>query len=329
MRRFARSGALAALGGASAVMIGGAALGLPPSDTGTSTLFSLLVTAPGLVIVGVVTAIETEAVFEAEASWGVETADAATVAAVTLGAATTRLAAVELALGAVVAAAAVGLLAAWLTPGYAAPVYCGAFVGMASPALFANPLAVTVAGVVAGVVFVAADGVFTGYGGKLGTTAFVGCSAVAVPLAASGGTGTVVAPPTAAGFVPAGVVGAVATFVVSGRLDRGTVEASALVGLAGGLLCPLLFGAGEALAAVVFCASFAGMVHPRRLPTAWLVALAGACCGLLVAATGTVFVGAGGKLGTIAFTACLLVRGLRLAGQALPGWLPVAARAES
>jgi hypothetical protein len=232
------------------------------------------------------------------------------LAAVALAAPLTRVLAVEFGLGVIVAAAVVGLAADQLLPTHAAAVYCGTFVGMASPALFPALETVTAAGLVAGVVFVAAQGVFDGFGGKLGTTAFVGCAAVALLTGAGGGTGTLPSPETVGAFVIVGTVAAVPTYWHAVRLDRGAVEASALVGLVAGLLLPAVAADGPALAAVAFCASFAGMVSPTRLPCERSVALAGGLCGLLVAATSPVFVGAGGKLGTIAFTSCLLVRGL-------------------
>jgi hypothetical protein len=56
------------------------------------------------------------------------------------------------------------------------------------------------------------------------------------------------------------------------------------------------------------------------------MAVAGALYGVLVAATGPVLVGFGGKLGTIAFVACLVVRGLFVvSADALPAALPAPA----
>jgi hypothetical protein len=216
------------------------------------------------------------------------------------------------------------LLADRVLPDVGAAVYCGTFVGMAAPALFDGLGLVTAAGLVAGLLFIAAERVFDGFGGKLGTTAFVGCAAVALATGASGASESGVAMPSATGALLAGMIAAVATYTSAFRLEHGPVQASALVGLVGGLVCPPLFAAGEGLAVVVFCASFAGMASPTRMPGAGTMALAGALCGLLVVATAPVFVGAGGKLGTIAFTACLLVRGLLAVGRtATPLSVPI------
>ena len=287
-----------------------------------------LLALPVLACVGYVAMLEANASFN---GWnaGLSTptaADATTVLAVTAGAPLTRAFAVDLGLGVVVAAALVGLLADRLVPSYSAAVYCGAFVGMGSPALLPGPVAVTAAGFAGGVVFVAADSVFDGFGGKLGTAAFVGCAAVALALGAEGGSRGVVPVSTAVGFALAGAVAAGVTYVSAVRLDHGPVQASALVGLVGGLVCPALLPAVDGVAAVVFCASFAGMADPERIPGVVPMAVAGALCGLLVAVTGPVLVGFGGKLGTIAFAACLVVRGLFAVGaDAAPAALPTPA----
>jgi hypothetical protein len=85
-------------------------------------------------------------------------------------------------LGAVIAASAVGLLGCEAlhklgAPRLAAPLYCGAFVGMSSAAFFSFS-AIAAASLIAGAVYVASDRVFTESGGKLGTIAFVGTTAI-------------------------------------------------------------------------------------------------------------------------------------------------------
>ena len=88
-----------------------------------------------------------------------------------------------LGLSPIVAASLVGVAAAVGTRSVAVPVYCGAFVGMTSPKVFGSYWQVTLAAVLAGVLFIVAHPVFHGLGGKLGTTAFVGVSLVAIPTA--------------------------------------------------------------------------------------------------------------------------------------------------
>ena len=327
MRTPVRGLGLVSLSVAPAALLVAAALGTARSVGTVPTPVVWLVALSALACVGHVARLEADAALDGwyDGAAPLETADVATVLAVAAGAPLTRLLAVDAGLGVVVAAALIGLLADRLVPSYAAAVYCGAFVGMASPALFGGLPAVTAAGLVAGAVFVEAGQVFDGFGGKLGTTAFVGCAAIALALGVDGGTGSVVPAPVAVRYTLAGAAAAGLTYASSVRLGHGPVQASALVGLIGGLVCPAL-PAGEGLAAVVFCASFAGMAQPDRVPGIGAMAVAGAVCGVLVAAAGPVLVGFGGKLGTIAFVACLVVRGvLGVGADALPASLPTPA----
>jgi hypothetical protein len=247
------------------------------------------------------------------AGLGLTAADAGRLFAVAAAAPVTRWLAVDAGLGAVTASALVGLVAGLAVPRFAVPAYCGSFVGMAGPGLLSVP-AVAAAGVLAGVVFVAAKRVFDGFGGKLGTTAFVGCAAVVLLTGATPGVaGPAPSPRVTAVSVAAAGAAAVATYALSIRLDHGPVIGSAAVGLVAGLAADPL--AGGTVAAAAFCASFAGMASPDRLPGEGPVLVAGLLSGALVVAVAPAFVGFGGKLGTVAFVACLAVRGLLSAGR--------------
>ncbi|QZY00993.1 hypothetical protein [Halobaculum rubrum] len=244
--------------------------------------------------------------------------DLGNAVAVAVAAPVTYALSVQVGVGPVVASALVGLCAFLLTETYGAPAYCGSFVGMATPAADADLGAVTAAGLVAAGVFVAAKRAFNGFGGKLGTTAFVGCLSVAGLGGLTPGTGSVPSPAVAVGLVLAAAVAAPVTFVVSVRLDHGPVVGSAIVGIVAGIVCPPLFAAGEAVATVAFCASFAGMATPERVPGPAAMLLAGGTAGAVYVGAAPYFVGFGGKLGTIAFAACLVTAGVLSLGHVLP-----------
>lgn len=74
---------------------------------------------------------------------------------------------------------------------------------------------------------------------------------------------------------------------------------------------------GDVVAAVAFCASFAGMATPERIPGTGTMPVAGTLSGAVFVDAASYFVGLGGKLGTIAFTACLLTAGARSLGRVL------------
>jgi hypothetical protein len=221
-------------------------------------------------------------------------------------------------LGPVVASALVGLVAGLVVPDYGVPAYCGSFVGMASPALVGGVAAVAAASLVAAGVYVLGKRLFVGFGGKLGTTAFVG---VGVAVLAGGGPlppGSLPADPVCGACLATGLVAAVAAYAVSVHLDRGPVVGSALVGLVAGLLAPAVVPGGETLAAAAFCASFVGMSRPDRLGGTPAVGAAGLVSGALFVGAAPRFVGFGGKLGTVAFVSCLVVAAGR-------EWLPAVA----
>jgi hypothetical protein len=243
--------------------------------------------------------------------------DLGNAGAVAVAAPVTYALSVHVGVGPVVASALVGLCAHLLTETYGAPAYCGSFVGMATPAAGADLGSVAAAGAAAAVAFVAAKRAFNGFGGKLGTTAFVGCLSVTAVGGLAPGTGTVPEPTAAAGLVVAAAVAAVVTFAVSVRLGHGPVVGSAVVGLVAGTVCPPLFAGGDAVATVAFCASFVGMAAEERIPTPGAMLLAGGTAGVGFVGAAPYFVGFGGKLGTIAFAACLVTAGLRSLGRLL------------
>ncbi|MFA9417204.1 hypothetical protein [Natrinema sp. HArc-T2] len=91
---------------------------------------------------------------------------------------------------------------------------------------------------------------------------------------------------------------AVLTYGLNVHAGLGPVRASALVGLAVGLVLPQVGGAA-------YCGSFVGMVSSTVLPSLEGVAIAGTVAGLAFVATADVFGGFGGKYGTLALFGCL------------------------
>ena len=238
----------------------------------------------------------------------IERGDAADAIAVAVAGPVTYYLSISVGLGPVVASALVGLLAALTLGEQAAPAYCGSFVGMVSSAVFPTLLPVAAASLVAAVVYVLAKRVFNGFGGKLGTTAFVGCGAVVAPSSYTYAVGSTLAVTPALTALVAATAGALAAFVLSVYYDHGAVVGSAVVGLVAGLLAPLMLGAtlGGTAAVAAFAGSFVGMVSETRLPSLALVGVAGLLSGVVFVGVAPVFGGSGGKLGTIAFTACLV-----------------------
>ena len=217
---------------------------------------------------------------------------------------------VNVGLGAVVGAGLVGVVAALVFPDYGPPIYCGAFVGMASTNLLSNHGDLAIASVVAGVVYVLTVSIFSGFGGKLGTIAFTGCVVAGLCLPGEFSNPPVPAWDVGWLIVVYSIVAAVVTFCISIHLEHGAVMASGVVGLVGGLVLPAVHpDIGTTLAPMVICASFAGMSSAKRFPHAVLMAIAGLVAGLVFIYCMPFLGGAGGKLGTIAFGSVMAVPG--------------------
>jgi len=102
------------------------------------------------------------------------------------------------------------------------------------------------------------------------------------------------------------------TFYFNINRKHGPVLASAIVGLAGGLILPAVLPQfGATLAVVSICASFAGMTSKERCPDFWHIFITGFFTGVTFVYSTPLLGGAGGKLGTIAFGAVLGTCGLK------------------
>ncbi len=236
--------------------------------------------------------------------------DAANFISVFAGAVITFHISSALNLGPVTAAGLTGLTASVIFPKHDVPAYCGAFVGMSCPAAIGCSSCLYLASVIAGALFVASKNTLNGFGGKLGTIAFFGAVSALFIMGRAGEPGSVPGLNVKLYIAAYSVLAAIATFVVSIRLGKGPVFASALVGLLGGLLLPQIYPRfGGMLGVVTICASFAGMSSPERITTNIQMLLAGILSGIFFIYTLTHFPGAGGKLGTIAFMSCIAVSG--------------------
>lgn len=230
--------------------------------------------------------------------------------AVVIGGVATFYLSYEIGMGVVIGSCLVGILAQMVFPEYGVPAYCGAFVGMSSNALLFNYWEVAIASAIAGIVYVLARDVFGGFGGKLGTIAFIGATLTGFGFARN----FIVAPiadfNTSLWILGIAFIAAPLTFYLNCNLDNGPVLASGVVGLAGGLILPVLFpDIGNTLAVVAVCASFTGMSNTQRCLKFWHILVAGLFTGILFVFSTPLLGGAGGKLGTIAFASIISTHG--------------------
>lgn len=233
-----------------------------------------------------------------------------TFGSVVAGAVIAYVLSIDVGLGAVTASALVGLVSALILPAQAVPIYCGSFVGMTSARLLISHGELAVAGTVAAGLYVLTACAYPGFGGKLGTIAFVGSVITGWGLDREFLITEVPAWPVVLLIIACAVVATVITYWLSVGREHGPVIASSVVGLLGGLILPTVFPqAGETLAVMVICASFTGMSSRDRFPTYQMVLAISLVTGMIFVYSMPTLGGAGGKLGTIAFASALAVRG--------------------
>jgi len=93
------------------------------------------------------------------------------------------------------------------------------------------------------------------------------------------------------------------------HLQRGPVLASAVITLTAGLVLPNMFDQGNDLVAVAACGSYVSMSATIRLRNVLETCFALTFAALLFVASTQIFVGVGGKLGTIAAVSVMTVLG--------------------
>lgn len=210
-------------------------------------------------------------------------------------------------ISAVIASSAVGLVGHILVKRYSIAIYCGSFAGMTS-AMLLNYWQMFIVGLICAIVFVITQPVFTGFGGKLGTIAFVS-SVIALLIMGKAFIESDHQAPIWA-MLLVGVVGAVATYFVQHHLKQTAVVASATTSLLFAVIA-LLFIEPYApiLTTLFFSATFVGMSNKVRMPNIFVALIAGVLVGFLYAICVPYLNGAGGKLGTLALISMTIIFG--------------------
>ena len=187
---------------------------------------------------------------------------------------------INMGLGAVVAAALVGVVAQVVAPAYAVPLYCGSFVGMASPKVL-DSARFALAAAIAGIIYVLAQDVFNGFGGKLGRlpvrdAASAPCFAKDVSFLRHTGVGC------RPKIIPTSVIAAVVAYYINVRMGKGAVFRFGHCRV-GGWSCPAVtFPGGRRYSGygLHICASFAD-VFQARISNEGFMAVAGVIAGLV------------------------------------------------
>ncbi|WP_027338951.1 hypothetical protein [Halonatronum saccharophilum] len=217
---------------------------------------------------------------------------------------------INMGMGPIVASAVVGLLGAIIISKYEVEVFCGSFVGMASNLIFISYGQLFLAAFISGLIFILVDNYFSGIGGKLGAIAFTGSILVGLFNRVEFLSGSIPDLNISTLLIIYSICGAVGTYVLSVRFNKGPVLSSAIVGLLAGIVLPLIYGdLGTQLALMAFCASFAGMSSKDILDNEFLVLISGIITALIFIFTTPYLGGLGGKLGMTAFVSVISLRG--------------------
>lgn len=214
-------------------------------------------------------------------------------------------------LGAVVAAGLVGVIGGSMLEKYSVPIYCGAFVGMVSPEVFHDFYHVFLAALITGIIYIMAESVFRGFGGKLGATAFTGWVLLSWVSKIRLVSHPIITWEYGPEIILFSILASSLTYILSVRLNYNIVLSSSVVGLTGGLVLQSIHqSAGSTMAAVIICASFAGMTSIQKIKNEFSIIASGFFVGITFMYSTLHFGGAGGKLGTIAFGSVVALKGL-------------------
>lgn len=189
---------------------------------------------------------------------------------------------------------------------YAPEATLGAFIGAG---IYVNTtyLGVIVVSVMVSFVRIIFKGVFNGFGGKLGTTAFAGGLIAFIFLQESFGVGQAKNINDLIPILSVSITSALLTFILNNELKLGPVTAYAVVILLGSIF--LLFNATKNLdlSTIVYGAALIGMSKKQEYESYFIVILASFIFSLF-AIVGISFINIGGRSGLLALISVILAK---------------------
>jgi len=209
----------------------------------------------------------------------------------------------------VIASSGVGLVGFIFMRKYEVALYCGSFAGMVSISLFSF-MEVLVLALICAFIYILSKPIFKGYGGKLGTIAFMSSLIVHSIfndqyLVLSFDINTWLL------FLTT-ISGVMITFYFHHRFKTSAVLSSGLFSLIFGLLIYLISSNHMDYVVIFFSASFIGMSSKEKLPNVWYVLLSGIILGLIYDVFLELFNGLGGKLGLMAMLSVIVTSGISI-----------------
>lgn len=210
-------------------------------------------------------------------------------------------------ISAVIASATTGMLGFLLLKKYEVAIYCGSFAGMVSTTLFSGA-EVAVLAIICGLVYLLTKPLFSGYGGKLGTVAFL--SSLLTLTIFSKNYEVLNLQVNMFFVLLSSLLGAMTTYCVQHYLHQSAVFASAITSLVFAVIIFVVWPEETSYPIVFFAASFLGMSSRKRLPNLFVVIWSSLILGVLFDLLINVFHGLGGKLGLMALMSMIMTSGI-------------------
>lgn len=110
------------------------------------------------------------------------------------------------------------------------------------------------------------------------------------------------------------ILGTVVAYFISVYLDKGATMGAGVTTLISGIVFSYMDSElGLTLAAVATTGAYAGMISKKNTPQIWEMIIIGFIVGIITILATSVYLGIGGKLGTIAAISCLTWIGMKKA----------------
>ncbi|MFW5794939.1 MAG: hypothetical protein ACOCV1_05605 [Bacillota bacterium] len=202
----------------------------------------------------------------------------------------------------IIASAFVGIIGHAFFREFEAAIYMGSFAGMISPFLF-NYFDVLILAFFAAFYFIFTKRILKGYGGKLGTTAFL--ASISTSLILQKSFNLFIVNNNFILLLIVAIFGVLSTYIVQHKLNQTAVIASAFTSfIFAGIL--FILEINTAYAAIFFTASFVGMANRKILPNLFTAFIAALIQTVIFYLFAPVLNGAGGKMGMMAFVSVLI-----------------------
>ncbi|PKK95404.1 MAG: hypothetical protein CVV60_01505 [Tenericutes bacterium HGW-Tenericutes-5] len=203
----------------------------------------------------------------------------------------------------VVSSSIVGLAGYLISRKHSFAIYTGSFVGMSSQLLF-NRIELFLVAIIAAIIFQIVKNIFNGFGGRLGTIAFVATATTSLIFNKSGLTAHQSYDVWLLFLFS--ITGVLISWTIHNRFNKSPVIASAVPGLIIGIIFGQIFNELEIYSYIFFTATFVGMASNFVVKNIFESLFIGVILSLIFWSFFHFFNGFGGKMGLMAFISMLI-----------------------